>query len=323
MPRPPTVTQWERRYQISRNTQSISLSRTSRQLEQLPHDINRWTELRVLSIPRSSIRELPARLSALPHLEELYINSSTLTSLSPIQSIPSLRKIRFSAPNVREFPYGFDRLQLEEIDLKDSPIKSFEHTTEDQLRLMFRNTTTWNRIRELPPVAGDRAQSAVQSLRNAKDRCAANRECRDLHELYATPFREVLDRIQHRPPTDWEFVRLCHQARDNQSYIDNIRHTIANRYPDLYTCARQNIYDNIIIPSPNDSRSDDDIEITDDDTPLFDADATTDDIRRSDPNPQVTPSAPTAPNISRSQPPSSRNSSDAYLDYLLKYGKGS
>ena len=95
-------------------------------LRDLPRDIGRLTNLRILILDTGSLTMLPAEIGYLIYLERLYLSNNDLRNLPPeFSKLENIRSLHLANNEFRDFPLEICCLEnLEFLDMTDNKIKA-------------------------------------------------------------------------------------------------------------------------------------------------------------------------------------------------------
>ena len=98
----------------------LDLSKTG--LREFPHEVYRFTNLRVLKLNHNRIKKIPASIDSLHNLEELYMSSNRMEEIAPeFGNLSNLRILVISRNNLVIIPQTIGNLKkLEYADMWDN-----------------------------------------------------------------------------------------------------------------------------------------------------------------------------------------------------------
>ncbi|XP_063712961.1 uncharacterized protein LOC134841107 [Symsagittifera roscoffensis] len=120
-------------------------------LRDLPRDIGRLTNLRILILDTGSLTMLPAEIGYLIYLERLYLSNNDLRNLPPeFSKLENIRSLHLANNEFRDFPLEICCLEnLEFLDMTDNKIKAIPQ----EIQLLTKMTSFLfycNKLRKVP-----------------------------------------------------------------------------------------------------------------------------------------------------------------------------
>jgi len=127
-----------------------------RDFPQLPRNIGRLTQLKVLDISESKLSDLPVEISNLKQLEELNISNSQFKILPDVVfSLTTLIKLNISFNQLETLSSKIGNFRLlRELDLRNNPFKELPREIRYLLNLEIKGLTD-NEINQLLPERGE------------------------------------------------------------------------------------------------------------------------------------------------------------------------